>query len=127
MFPPCLPLDIRVFKKIPNLHNTLPLSLIENFRKEKVTKSLQSEEGRIEGITKLRELYILLDHVFRTRTKSSHQDLPMAPETSGYSSFDGYTSYVEVIVADNVGQHVDILDGNGCQRHSSIRYGLQQL
>lgn len=50
--------------------------------------------------------------MFRASRESLHWDLSTAPETTGYRSFGGYISDVEVKDADNAGKHIDIFDGN---------------
>ncbi len=70
--------DKKAFLKVtPNLEKMPPMKLIppKGTQAEKVTQRLESEECRINSVSKMLELYSLRDKVFTARTDQFHWDI----------------------------------------------------
>lgn len=69
--------------QIPDLQKTPPVHTKSLHNKAEVKKRLESEEGRINNMTKLADLHDLMDDVYNPRVDNFHWDLTDCLELSG--------------------------------------------
>lgn len=62
-------------RRTPALKNKPPSIVFCPLRKLEVTKSIETEQGRIKDNEKITELYMLCEDVFRSRSESFHWNL----------------------------------------------------